>query len=217
MSYEMLKLPWTQWWMTLVWCVTSFGFILLGQWVSQIHGMDHEFGQPPLYDVVHTYLPDLSPYYYMNTVYVVLAFIRFFWIDQSVQQFLYLVFLAMDIRAVGLMVTSQPTCIPQCFSDGGSWPLNTCFDFLFSGHTVCITVTALAIIRDTKPSIYEKICWAFYIPLCGLWIAMSKQHYGIDVLIGMLVGTLISMPVNMANVRKELSSATSGADNYAKL
>lgn len=192
-----LKLPWRltrrSWYFTLSYLTVTLGISLLGQYISQFHGTKYEFGKPELFDIVHWYLPDVSPYYWVNHIMVALVAFRFLSIRQNVQHYLFLTGTALAIRAVTLMPTSQTTCTPQCFADGGSFPINTCYDYMFSGHTVCLTIAALCITLDTKPRRWEKICWACYIPLCALWISMSRQHYTCDVLMGMMIGTLMTL------------------------
>jgi len=177
--------------MTVSYVTMCLGFVLIGQYVSQEHGVEHEFGRRPLYDVVHAHLPDVSPYYWVNDVMVLFPLVRFWHIGQDLQQFLFSALLALTARAFTLMVTSQPTCTPQCFHDAGSFPLHTCFDFLYSGHTVSITVASIGIIKDTTPWPSEKVFWFAYAPFCALWISMSRQHYTADTMLALLVGSLL--------------------------
>lgn len=179
------------WRQTILLCVVSFGIVLLGQYVSQVHGVDHEYQKPPLYDVIHTYLPDLSNYYWMNWILLAVVVLRFISLKQNFQDYLSLTCMAMVIRAFTLMVTSQPSCIPSCQTNPGNWFLSNCWDFNYSGHEVCIAVACICIIKDTDSSRFEKLFWAVYIPLCALWIAMSRQHYTADVMLSMVIAFLM--------------------------
>jgi len=93
---------------------------------------------------------------------------------------------------LSMIVTSQPTCTPQCFNGQGSFPLNTCYDYVYSGHTVILTISAVGIWKD-KAHIIEKILWLIYVPFVALWITMSRQHYTDDVVLGLLVGSLLAI------------------------
>lgn len=191
-----IKIPWQNWKYTVAFCIASIGLVFLGQYTSQENGLAYEFGNSPLYDVVHHYLPDVSEYRYINHLLVILVIARFLHLGRALQEYLFLAFLALDARAIIIMVTSQPSCMPSCFppeSNGGSYPWNTCFDFLYSGHTVSITVAAICTIKHIKCRRLEKLFWALYIPASALWISMSREHYTADVLLAMLIGALMSI------------------------
>lgn len=204
----MIKLPWNNWIHTILYVILCLIVILTGQYVSQINGINHEFGNPPLYDIIHKYLPDMSDYYYVNTILVGIITLRFIFVTKvysnnhdinnnwhyQIQNYIFIISSVLLIRAICLMLTSQPTCTPQCYDDGGSFPFNTCFDYLYSGHTVSITVAAVCIIYNNTRNI-EKLLWIIYVPLSALWIAMSRQHYTVDVFLAVFIGVISSVEI----------------------
>ena len=183
--------PIKKWQHTILLCVLSIGVVLTGQYVSQIHGIHHEYQKPPLYDIIHDHIPSMADYSWVNWVLLIVAVVRFLSLKQNFQDYLFLTCVAMNVRALTLMVTSQPSCVPSCQTDPGSFPINTCFDFLYSGHEVCIAISCICIIRDSDCRRYEKFWWALYILMSAFWIAISRQHYTADVIIAMVIAYLM--------------------------
>lgn len=189
----MVKVPWTSWYCTIPFVGVCLSFAVYGEYQSQVTGTEYALGLPPLWDAVHKNLPDMSAYEALNTVLALLVTVRFLSLGQDFQQFLFLIGLALACRTVSMLVTTQPTCTPQCFQTGGSFPWNTCYDYVYSGHTVVITIAVIAILKDRGPHWLEKMLWGLYAPCCALWISMTRQHYTDDVVLGLLVGSLMSV------------------------
>lgn len=196
-------LPWRKWIYTIIIGLFTIPFVLLGQYVSQYDGTRYSYQKPPLYDVVHQYLPDLSNYWWIMWILLAVSVLRFFSLKRTTvetQEYIIVTCIALCARAVSIMVTSQPSCIPSCQTNPGQWPFNTCFDFLFSGHTVCIVTASCAIIKDSNSKRIEKVFWLIYMPLSALFITMCRQHYTCDVFLGLLIGFLLSTLSNLSVV-----------------
>jgi hypothetical protein len=110
-------------------CVVTFGVVMLGEYISMINWIAYEYGKPPLFDVVHTYLPDMSAYSFVNWILVGLAAVRFWWLGQDRQLYLRLLCLALSLRALTISVTSQPSC--ACFDTTGTI-FSGCSDFWYT-------------------------------------------------------------------------------------
>lgn len=187
----MLSIPWQSWKYTVPFFLCCMGIALYGEYQAQENGTVHSRALPPLWDVVHTYLPDVSDYSYLNNVFALVVVIRLLSLEPQLQQYLFLIGVALACRSLSMIVTTQPTCTPQCFSTGGSFPWNTCYDYVYSGHTVSITISAICICKSVNAYRFERVMWAMYAPLCALWISASRQHYTTDVVLGLFIGTLL--------------------------
>lgn len=188
-------MPWTKWYYTISFYILTVGIVLGGQYISQQNGIKYEINKPPLYDVVHTYLPDMSTYYWLNTVLLAISVGRFLFLCKNYQECSFLICCALIVRAITISVTSEPSCIPSCQNTNtpGSWVFNSCFDFNYSGHMVCITIACICIIKDFGCKFMEKCWWMLYIPLSALWIAASRQHYSSDVILSLFIASLMSI------------------------
>jgi hypothetical protein len=186
--------PWgDNYYYTGLYVVFGLCIIFLGQYTNQMIGLAYEFGKPPLWDIVHIYLPNLAEYYWVNTILVIIVALRFISLKEHIHNYIFLTITALMMRAVILTVTSYPSPIPSCATNPGNFYWNSCFDMLFSGHIVCITIAVMCIYKDTRPHKFEKCAWILYACLSAIWVASSRQHYFSDTLVGLVVGTGLSL------------------------
>lgn len=187
--------PWKKnYWYSGLFIIFGIGIILLGQYISQYNGIKYEYQKPPLYDAIHSNFPDVSKYYWINSLLVIIVALRllFFRHYNHVHDCIITIIYAMIARAINISFVSIPSCIPTCFDSPGSFPFNTCFDFMFSGHTVTITIIIMFICAKLN-KYYEKIFWILYLFFAALFIICSKQHYSSDVFLAILFGIFLSL------------------------
>lgn len=170
---------------------------------------------PPLPDLGHDLLPDLSdpPYVHLPDYIIMLHGICAFTVAflhrrrfVVLRRTLVIYSMLMLVRAFCILTTSLPEpcahCRPECKNYrpsgirdhmtnvfNGVFPATTsCGDYMFSGHTVFMTICSLIVSHYTPPTMqwFQRLHWtATYIGL--LSIVATRLHYTIDVAIALIL------------------------------
>ena len=140
---------------------------------------------PPLVDVVHTYLPDMSRYEKWIDILVllpVLAIVAMECYGHGVdyESLVWCLMVVYCLRALFNIVTILPCprALHRFKSFGGKY---TC---IFSGHTAFLVVLSYFIFKRLPELKYHLMTFCL---LGSLFIVMSRTHYTVDVLVAWLV------------------------------
>ena len=146
--------------------------------------------QSPLYDILHEILPNLAKYVYIRDIILILAIlpILFFpkiwkYIPELWNSFMLVVL----VKAICIFFTNIPSSHPSS-KNPNIYDLNHCHHSSVSGHSALFMILAL---------LYIKGCfnvWIIWMSvfLYSLLIVISRSHYTLDVIHGLLITFLIA-------------------------
>lgn len=146
--------------------------------------------QPPLYDVVHELLPNLSQYVHIRDYSLIIMimpiiFLKDLW--QYIPDLWYCFMIIVFIKAISIFFTSVPSSHPSC-NDPSIIDLNHCHHSSVSGHSSLAIILGILYIKGG----YNK--WIIGI-ICALYcilVIISRSHYTTDVIQGVLFSLLIT-------------------------
>ena len=146
----------------------------------------------PLYDVLHEMLPDLSKYVYIRDIILIMAIlpILFFpkiweYIPELWNSFMLVVL----IKAISIFFTNIPSSHPSSKKKKlNMYDLNNSFHCCVSGHSAFCMILALLYIK------FGFNVWIIWISvlLYSILIVVSRAHYTLDVIHGLLFTFLIA-------------------------
>ena len=143
--------------------------------------------QAPLHDVIHNMLPNLADYVHVRDVVLLLFFIPFFWVKQKKEFILSLwgsFLLIVLVKAVSIFFTYIPSSNPNC---GKENYVNHCHHNSTSGHaSLCL----MLIYYYVQYSALTPISY-IAVPLYCILIAMTRAHYTVDIIQGLIISYLI--------------------------
>jgi hypothetical protein len=146
--------------------------------------------QSPLYDILHEILPNLAKYVYIRDVILILMIlpIIFFpklweYIPELWNSFMLVVL----VKAICIFFTNIPSSHPSCHNPN-LYDMNNCFHSAVSGHVSLFVILALLYI---KGGFNVWIIWLSVL-LYSILIVMSRAHYTLDVIQGVLITFLIA-------------------------
>jgi len=163
--------------------------------------------QKPLFDVGFLLLPQISVLY-PNIM--LLSFIGYFILRfnrgkyySKILKLMICLCILFTLRAFTFTLTIVPptnqNCVSRNVTDGYVWNIfkeliltedNSCIDYMFSGHTVYLTLGSLFIFTYSVYKI-EKLITFLYLNIAIGTIIASRIHYTVDVIIGMSLAMLI--------------------------
>lgn len=168
--------------------------------LSSINIFYPQYANYVLFDIGFTYLPTVNPIIpdLILIFYYIYFTIKWFLIHKPLLSKFYIqLSLLFFMRLVAFNITYLPPINDDCvgnINDGFKWITPyvgyACFDNMFSGHTVHMTLLTLFTIHYSE-NWYEKIIVKLsYIPYLILIVA-SRLHYSVDVWIGTLLSILL--------------------------
>lgn len=143
--------------------------------------------QPPLHDVIHNILPNLSDYVHVRDWILMLFFIPFLWTKQKKEfaEMLWSSFLLIVlVKAISIFFTYIPSSNPNCHEKNY---LNHCHHNSTSGHaSLCL----MLIYYYVKFGVLNQSAYVLVALYCIL-IAMTRAHYTVDIFQGIIISYLI--------------------------
>lgn len=197
----MINIPWinnpNSWLYTISFLIISVVITYVSGTIVNNIGNKHSKDSPPLYDLIHDKLPNLSKFFGLNNILVLLPLVRLITISTTVlQQFFFLYSIGILLRSITTLSTNIPTVSPECITKGGKkYTLidGGCHDYIFSGHTLLLVISSMIILKEPSISQREKLWWIVYSIAVSLFISMSRHHYTVDVIISWIIGVLLTI------------------------
>jgi len=147
--------------------------------------------QPPLYDILHEMLPNLSQNvhvrdYVLIAMIIPILFMRELWphIPELWNAFMIVVL----IKAVCIFFTYIPSSHPSC-QNPGILDLNHCHHSSVSGHSALCMILGLLYIKGGFNVWIVGICVFLY----SILIVMSRAHYSCDVIQGVIISLIVGV------------------------
>lgn len=154
--------------------------------------------EPPLHDYIHETVPSLQAFriipeilHTLPIVIFALSIIR--GLDaqalDAFRTFICCHGLLMLLRALSFSSTLLPDASRQCMT---SFYVGSCFDLIFSGHAMIMSLSLFALFHFYPYLLnqFKKALLCFHVTCVGFLIVAVRNHYTIDVVIGMLVAPL---------------------------
>lgn len=140
--------------------------------------------KPPLVDVLHDMLPNLSKNvhirdYILFIMFLPVLFLKKLWI--YIPELWYIFMIVVFIKAISIFFTNIPSSHPSC-QNPSLLDLNHCHHCSVSGHSAFCTILALLYIKGGFNKLIIGICVFLY----SLLIIISRAHYSVDVIQGVL-------------------------------
>lgn len=143
--------------------------------------------QPPLHDVIHNLLPNLADFVHVRDIILLLFAIPFTWVKDKKEfikslwgSFLLIVL----VKALSIFFTYIPSSNPNCHEKNY---LNHCHHNSTSGHASLCLMLIYYYIQFGALNHYAYILVILY---C-LLIAMTRAHYTVDIIQGIIISYLI--------------------------
>ena len=142
--------------------------------------------EKPLHDLGHYYLPDLDNFYSVIDVILGIYILIFLYFGnyKIFREFSLLMCLIFIFRSILVISTSLPD--PSGICEKKKFQIGYCNDLMFSGHTATVTLISLYLM-NIFPNKSNILILGNIITY--LSIIASKNHYTIDVLVGLYVST----------------------------
>ena len=156
--------------------------------IAYQNGKKNNPEEKPLNDLGHYYLPDLDKYYIIPDIIVVLYIVGFIYYGniQVFKEISLLMCIIFIFRSILIISTSIPDASGRC--DKNKFKIGYCNDLMFSGHTATLTLITLYLM-NIFPNKRNMLILGNIITY--ILIIASKNHYTIDVLIGIYVSTTV--------------------------
>lgn len=143
-----------------------------------------------LYGELHNFLPVINGYYADILMSSALIYFIIRWFIGNIDIltiFMYILSIILFIRLISFNLTTIPPTATEYIKSGK--------DYMFSGHiSTMIIITILTIIYSTfNIEKYTLICLSL---LETYLLIASKQHYSVDVYIGIIISSLITFNMN---------------------
>lgn len=172
--------------MILLTILTCIMYFLANGFTYHI-GTEMDLCGPPLKDVLHDVLPDLSRWVYARDALLIFFMIPVLFVKNKVSfilEFWDRFMLIVAFKAICIFFTFLPPSNPDCAQKKY---LNHCFHNAVSGHTAFALLLAIMYTRF-YPSIYLYIIVGLY---C-IFILMTRAHYTKDILEAVIMTTLVT-------------------------
>jgi len=145
--------------------------------------------QPPLYDIIHEMLPNLSQYVHIRDYILIgaiipIVFIKKIW--KYIPDLWYVFMIVVLIKAVCIFFTYLPSSHPSC-RDPSCLDMNHCHHNYVSGHTALFTVLGLLYLKAGL-NIWIVLISIF---LYCLLVSATRAHYFVDCIQGALFSFLL--------------------------
>ncbi len=168
--------------MVLITVLTCIVYVLANSFSYKIGAT--RLTDPPLYDVIHAILPDLSKQVHIRDYILILMIlpallIKKLWI--FIPDLWYAFMIVVLIKAICIFFTNIPSSHPSCHNPSVI-DLNHCHHCSVSGHSALCTILALLYIRGGYNKIIISICVFIY----SILIVITRAHYSQDVIQGVL-------------------------------
>ena len=146
--------------------------------------------QPPLYDVLHNMLPNLSQNvhirdYVLLGIIIPIIFLKYLW--QYIPELWNAFMIVVLIKAICIFFTYIPSCHPSC-QNPNYLDLNHCHHCSVSGHSALCMILGLLYIKGGFNKWMIGICVFLY----SILIVISRAHYCDNVIQGILFAYLVS-------------------------
>lgn len=168
--------------MILITILTCIVYLLANSFSYKIGS--ERLSDPPLYDVIHTNLPNLSKNVHIRDYILIIIilpaiFIKPLWkyIPELWNAFMIVVL----IKAICIFFTNIPSSHPSCHNPN-IIDLNHCHHCSVSGHSALATMLTLLYIKGG----YNKITICTCLFLYSILIVITRAHYSQDVIQGIL-------------------------------
>lgn len=173
--------------MILITLLTVIVYILAK---SFSHKLGSIVNHPPLYDVSHHILPNLSKYVYIRDYILILTLLPILFLKQTwiyIPEFWNCFMIIIFIKAISIFFTYIPSSHPSC-QNPHFYDLNHCRHQSVSGHAALFLLIGFLYIKAgfNKYFIYISIF------LYCIIILTSRAHYALDVIHGILFTYLIT-------------------------
>lgn len=143
--------------------------------------------QAPLHDVIHNLLPNLADYVHVRDLVLLLFFMPFFWVKEKTEfvKALWASFLLIVlVKAISIFFTYIPSSNPNCAEKNY---LNHCHHNSTSGHaSLCL----MLIYYYVQFGALNQYAYTLVFLYCIL-IAMTRAHYTVDIIQGIIISYLI--------------------------
>lgn len=146
----------------------------------------------PLRDVMHEFLPDLSNWVYARDIVLLLLFAPVVMIRDKLEfaSHMWSAFrIVVLIKAISIFFTFIPPSNPHCEEKRY---LNHCFHSSTSGHAAIVVILAMLYIKHGLFQDKKDIVMLVTLLYCIL-ILMTRAHYTVDVIQGVVVSGLIML------------------------
>ena len=174
--------------MILITILTCIVYLIANSFSYKIGS--HNLCQPPLFDVLHELLPNLSKNvhirdYILFIMVLPVLFIKKLWI--YIPEFWNIFMIVVLIKAICIFFTYIPSSHPSC-QNPTLLDLNHCHHCSVSGHSAFCTILALLYIRGG----FNKLIIWIIVLLYSILIIVSRAHYTLDVIQGVLFVLLVA-------------------------
>lgn len=172
--------------MILITILTCIVYILANSFSYKIGSQ--RLTDPPLYDIIHDNLPDLSKKVHIRDYILILMIlpailIRKLW--KYIPNLWYAFLIVVFIKALCIFFTNIPSSHPSCHNPS-IIDLNHCHHCSVSGHSALATILALLYING---GFNKLIIWTSLL-LYSILIVITRAHYSQDVIQGVVISLL---------------------------
>lgn len=146
--------------------------------------------QPPLYDVMHNILPNLSKYVHVRDIILIIIilpilFLKHLWI--FIPDLWYAFMIVLLIKAICIFFTYIPSSHPSCHNPN-YLDLNHCHHCAVSGHSALCMILAILYIKGG----FNEWIIGISVLLYSILILMTRAHYSQDIIQGLLFAFLVA-------------------------
>lgn len=147
----------------------------------------------PLRDIMHDFLPDLSKWVHVRDILLCILCVPILYIPNKVDfviQCVQAFSIVVMIKAASIFFTFIPPSNPDCQTKKY---VNHCFHSSTSGHAALVVILGILYMKYLAHFTAKKEIICVSILLYCLLILMTRAHYTVDVIQGVVVSTLIML------------------------
>lgn len=157
---------------------------------SALFGDYKSINNSPLFDIGHNSLEIINGYYSDILMSATLIYFIIRWLYGNIDIviiFMYIMSIILIIRMISFNLTSIPPALIEYMCSGR--------DYMFSGHISTMIIITILTILYSRYNLEKYILSILSIIEIYLLIA-SRQHYSVDVYIGVIISSLITYYIN---------------------